>query len=306
MAKGPKAPDPVATAQAQAQYNTEAGTAQQGLNMVDQSTPFGSLSYSQTGTNADGTPKFSATQTYAPQVQQSIDNLLGKISGTSGAADPTAYQMDLYNKYYSPLNDQAQRKLDNTLQTQGITAGSDAYNNAQNLQARNVGDQQTNWLLNSSQLANQPYEQLSSLRTGAAPGFAQTPTVSVQPPNYSGLVQQNYQNEVASSNALNQGLFGIGSGLAGGWALGGFKNPLASLGGAGGAAGLAASDIRLKENVAEVGRLDNGLKVYRFNYIGDNVPQIGLMAQDVEKVNPDAVTEIGGYKYVDYRKATVS
>lgn len=222
MAKGPKAPDPVKTANAQQTYNIGAGTAQQNLNMVDQTTPFGSLNYSQTGTNPDGTPKFSATQSYSQPVQQSIDALLGKISGSSGSADPTAYQMDLYNKYYTPLIDQSQRKLDNTLATQGITAGSDAYNNAQNLQARNVGDQQTNWLLNSTALANQPYEQLNALRTGASPGFAQTPTAQVQPPNYQQAVQNQYQAQVNSANALNQGLFGAGGALLGGWARGGF------------------------------------------------------------------------------------
>lgn len=222
MSSGPKAPNAQKAADTQQQYNINSGTAQQNLNMVDQTTPFGSLSYSQTGTNPDGTPKFSATQSYSQPVQQSIDSLLGKISGSSGSADPTAYQMDLYNKYYSPLNDQSQRKLDNTLQTQGITAGSDAYNNAQNLQARNVGDQQTNWLLNSTALANQPYEQLASLRTGAAPGFASTPTASVQPPNYQQAVQNQYQAQLAQSNALTQGLSGIAGTALGGWARGGF------------------------------------------------------------------------------------
>jgi len=49
--------------------------------------------------------------------------------------------------------------------------------------------------------------------------------------------------------------------------------------------------------------LDNGLPVYLFNYKGDTTPQIGLMAQDVEKVNKDAVTEIDGIKHVYYTKA---
>lgn len=67
--------------------------------------------------------------------------------------------------------------------------------------------------------------------------------------------------------------------------------------------GYAASDINVKENISQVGMLDNGLPVYLFNYKGDNTPQIGLMAQDVEKVNKDAVTEIDGVKHVYYTKA---
>jgi len=67
--------------------------------------------------------------------------------------------------------------------------------------------------------------------------------------------------------------------------------------------GYAASDINVKENISQVGILDNGLPVYLFNYKGDNTPQIGLMAQDVEKVNKDAVKEIDGIKHVYYTKA---
>jgi hypothetical protein len=64
------------------------------------------------------------------------------------------------------------------------------------------------------------------------------------------------------------------------------------------------SDERLKENVAEVGSLNDGLPVYLYNYNGDQTPRIGLMAQDVEKVRPDAVAEIGGFKAVHYGRAT--
>ena len=64
-----------------------------------------------------------------------------------------------------------------------------------------------------------------------------------------------------------------------------------------------SSDIRVKENISQVGLLDNGLPVYLFNYKGNKTPQIGLMAQDVEKVNKDAVVEIDGIKRVYYGKA---
>jgi hypothetical protein len=66
-------------------------------------------------------------------------------------------------------------------------------------------------------------------------------------------------------------------------------------------AGIAAgSDIRIKENIRKVGSTDGGLPVYIYNYIGDNVTHMGVMAQDVEKVNPEAVTEMNGYKAVYY------
>jgi hypothetical protein len=64
------------------------------------------------------------------------------------------------------------------------------------------------------------------------------------------------------------------------------------------------SDRRAKEDIAQVGVLFDGTPVYRFRYIGQPAFQIGLMAQDVEKVTPEAVGQIGQYKAVDYKLAT--
>jgi len=65
---------------------------------------------------------------------------------------------------------------------------------------------------------------------------------------------------------------------------------------------LVVCDIRMKENIVEIGNLRNGLPIYFFNYIGDDTPQINVMAQDVEKVLPEAVIEINGIKHVDIEK----
>ena len=65
------------------------------------------------------------------------------------------------------------------------------------------------------------------------------------------------------------------------------------------------SDERLKENVKEVGKTFDGQPIYSYNYKGgDKRQQIGLMAQEVEGKHPDAVGLAGGYKTVDYGKAT--
>ena len=64
------------------------------------------------------------------------------------------------------------------------------------------------------------------------------------------------------------------------------------------------SDERLKENIKKVGETNDGQPIYRYNYKGDGRTQIGLLAQDVEKDHPEAVGLAGGYKTVDYKKAT--
>ena len=64
------------------------------------------------------------------------------------------------------------------------------------------------------------------------------------------------------------------------------------------------SDRRLKHDVHEIGKTNDGQPIYSYKYKGDDKTQIGLMAQDVEKHHPEAVGVIGGYKTVDYGKAT--
>jgi hypothetical protein len=76
------------------------------------------------------------------------------------------------------------------------------------------------------------------------------------------------------------------------------------IGAAGTAAGLALSDERAKEDIELVGELFDGQPVYRFRYRGDPQMQIGLLAQDVEQDNPEAVGEAGGLMGVDYDAAT--
>jgi hypothetical protein len=62
---------------------------------------------------------------------------------------------------------------------------------------------------------------------------------------------------------------------------------------------IMASDIRVKENIIPVGNY-KGLGVYEYSYVWSPQRWIGVMAQEVEKVLPDAVVEIGGIKHVNY------
>ncbi len=61
------------------------------------------------------------------------------------------------------------------------------------------------------------------------------------------------------------------------------------------------SDVRLKQDVGEVGSMAEGLPLYSFRYLWDDTEYVGVMAQDVLKVRPEAVS-VGedGYYRVDY------
>jgi hypothetical protein len=72
----PPAPDPVRTANAQADMNRETATTQYGLAATNQVTPFGSLNYRQIGTWDDGTPRFEATTALSREAQDTADKQL--------------------------------------------------------------------------------------------------------------------------------------------------------------------------------------------------------------------------------------
>jgi len=122
------------------------------------------------------------------------------------------------------------------------------------------------------------------------PQFAQSPNVAVQ----SGDL-------VGASLAANQQAIDVAKARQA--ASGGFMGGLMELGGAlGGAAiqqGMFGSDVRLKENIKRIGKF-KGHNLYSYNYIDRVGDWIGVMAQEIEKVIPEAVQEINGMKHVNY------
>ena len=63
------------------------------------------------------------------------------------------------------------------------------------------------------------------------------------------------------------------------------------------------SDIRLKHDIVFLGYLNDGLGLYRFSYNGSSKPYVGVMAQEVERIVPAAVTQgRDGYLLVNYER----
>jgi hypothetical protein len=69
----------------------------------------------------------------------------------------------------------------------------------------------------------------------------------------------------------------------------------------GGGRGGRRSDIRLKHDIMLLGHLENGLGFYRFSYNGSGKAYVGVIAQEVQQVDPQAVTRgRDGYLRVNY------
>lgn len=144
-------------------------------------------------------------------------------------------------------------------------------------------------------LRNQPIAEISALMNGSQPTmptFQQFQAGQIAPTpvgqymyQTAALNQQNYAQQNSQYNAMLGGISGMGG------------SALSSL-------PFLFSDKRLKEDIKKVGKADNGLPIFSYRYKDDPTPRIGFMAQDVEKVHPDAVaTHSSGFKMVDYGKA---
>ena len=64
---------------------------------------------------------------------------------------------------------------------------------------------------------------------------------------------------------------------------------------------LSPSDVRLKDDIVPLTRLDNGIGLYRYRYKWSQQHLVGVMAQEVANIIPEAVSRgADGYLRVDY------
>ena len=229
----------------------------------------------------------------------------------------------LYDQFKSRLDPRfadERTALETRLATQGIPVGSDAFNDAVESQGRTRNDAYDQALRSSisgggaeqsrlfglggsardraigeyERQRNAPLNEMSALRSGTQitnPQFSATPNTGISNADITGPTALQYQGQMAGFDAANQRNAGMMSGLFG---LGAAALPL-----------MFTSDVRIKENISKVGTLDNGLGVYSFRFKDGGPQQIGLIAQEVEKVNPGAVGEQDGIKTVDYARAVL-
>jgi hypothetical protein len=189
-------------------------------------------------------------------------------------------------------NQSVQQNFNQGLNAQQANNAAQQQLYGQNLsgaQFSNAAIQQS--LAQQAALRSQPLNEIIGLMGGSQiqlPQFAGYQGSQVAPaPTFAGA-QAGYNAQLGAANAQNaansqltQGLFQLG-----------------------GAALLAPtgtfSDRRLKTNIKKVGMADNGLNVYSYNYVWGGPTQLGYMADEVEKVVPNAVGESQGFKTVNY------
>ncbi len=217
-------------------------------------------------------------------------NALAKQGLGAVTLDPQEQQQAYYDRATRLLNDAYNRQYQNTdeaLINRGIQTGTKQYNQV-------MGDLQNNQLGALSDIANQAIFAGQDYTSGQIGNInALTGARDIYALAGMGGSNSAYDNAYEAKQYGHQAKTN---------AMGNLINAGASIG-----AAALLSDKRLKENLEPVGKLDNGLTVYIGNYKEetglDTRPQLFLIAQEVEKVKPEAVKEMDGFLAVDYKKA---
>lgn len=280
--------------QDQTKANVNSAVSQARLNNTNQVTPYGNLNYNETGGqydfNGNWIPQFTATQTLSPaeqgifnqttglqgqalnlaqgvigQVQNSVNTPLD-FSGFQQIAAPASQDQSAYQKQaYDALTSRSTQDLNRQqeaqkvqLANQGLSPGTDAYNNALLPIMREYTDASNQATINANQLAGQnisqqgqiinqdqavrnqqiqeymqklqqPLQNYSALMGFGGgvqqPTYAQGVNAPVAPTDTTGPAIAAYQGQVANynqglqaNNATTGGLFGLGGSLLGGLA----------------------------------------------------------------------------------------
>ena len=214
------------------------------------------------------------------------DRLLNINAGVGSLnMDPTEATNAYYNQALASIQPDIDKYINRTsanLVNKGIPIGSQAYNEVMREQDKNISNQLADIYSRSrSQALADTGVQIGNIGALQSQMYSPQYIAGLGATGLENLYTQQFQNEMDKYNAA------VGSSNAN-------KSAAAStIGSLGAAAIMAMSDKRVKENLKPVGKLDNGLTVYIGNYIESvdpyKMPQLFLIAQEVEKVHPEAV-----------------
>lgn len=287
--------------------------------MVGQNSPWGSLSYEQTGstwiTDPNGkpieVPNFTANTTLSPQQQAIFDqtqaaelnlaNIANDQTGKLGELlsnpfeytnrDAENWAFDLGSQRILPQQEQSRKALENQLVNSGIRRGTPA------------------WDTEMTRLTNANTDQMNQLAlTGRGQGFNEALAMRNQQLNEpialaSGTQIQNPNATFAQTPQA--GVAGVDyTGLVNQKyqsEMNAYNSKMGALGGLFGAGLSLFSDRRLKTDIKRIGATDAGTPIYSYRYKSGGPVMFGVMAQDLLETQPETViTGPDGFYSVRY------
>lgn len=211
-------------------------------NRVSQYTPYGSLVYSQSGTDAQGNPMWQANVNLSPDQQKLLEqqnatslglgglqqqglgyvaNMLANPFDTSKLAqtgiNPGETMTDSIMRRLQPNIEMQQKSFDAQMANQGIVPGSEAYTNAKRMFDQKQNDLLTSAVIQGTQtglaanqqgfnqagyIRNEPINTLNAIRSGSQ---VTNPNFVSTPAgaDYLGAAQAGYNAQLSAANAQN-------------------------------------------------------------------------------------------------------
>ena len=297
----PATPDYTSAANATAANNLAMARQALAANRVNQTTPYGNLNYTQSGTDSYGNPMWSATQTLSPNQQSLLtgnENIgLGLQGSSSGlinnfaknaqtdfsggnlpsyGINPNETYSDAIMRRLQPQIDMQQKQFDAQMANQGIPVGSEAYQNAARQFQQGQNDQRTSAIVGGMQTGLQANQQQYGQNLNTYNTNINTPINALNAiRSGSQVTNPTYINPAQQATTAGADVMGatqagynanMGAYNAQQTQNAGMTSGLMGLGGSLGAAAIMASDIRMKENITPVGVANNGLTIYKYEY----------------------------------------
>jgi hypothetical protein len=236
----PATPDYIGAANQTAANNLKAVQSATAANRVNQITPYGNLNYTQTGTDSQGNPMWTATQTPSEPLGSAINANIGQIANQYGTQftggnlpsygiNPNQTYSDAIMQRLQPQQAAQQKQFDAQMANQGIPVGSEAYTNAKRSFDATQNDQRTSAIVggmdtglraNAQQYAQNvnnyglPLTVGSQLKALGTPNYinpAQQATTTGS--DILGATQAGYNSNMGAYNATQARNAGMTSGL---------------------------------------------------------------------------------------------
>jgi hypothetical protein len=242
------------------------------MDIAAQQAGFQNAAQQQAYLQAQGRGQF-ANQAQAQQYQE----MLG-AAGFANAAQGQQFQQNA-----------AQATFQNASLAQQLAQQQAEFNAAQ--------AQRNQYMQEQYAMRNQPINEISALLGQSQvtpPSWINAPQSQIPTTDIAGILNNSFNQQLGLYQQQNQNYQALMGGILGL--------------GAGALRGGVMSDERMKENISPMGSVlttDDSderktLPIYQYSYKGDptETRHVGPMAQDVEKVDPDAVSERRGIKYI--------
>lgn len=198
--EAPPPPDYIGAAKETAKGNLDMARAALAANRVNQRTPYGNLTYTQTGTDSYGNPMWTATQELSPEQQKIASQQSALSSGLLNTAqqgldyagnlmarpgidtsqlpqvgiNPGETYSDAIMRRLAPQMQQERGQFDAQMANQGIAPGTEAYNNA-----KRSFDQAQNDKLTSAQISGMNMGLNANQQAFAQAGYNQMQPINV-------------------------------------------------------------------------------------------------------------------------------